>query len=233
MTALSLGWFEDEEPRDLFRWAMAAAVVLGVHAAAVAFYLVVHQPEVIGDDGSVVALELAPIENTPDAVERAVTPAPETMIESKALPKPEDQPPEEKAEQAPPEETPTIIQAEKPPEKVEEEKPPAPVTAQRAKGGAPRIASSWESSVVRHLQRYKRYPSAALSRNEEGVVLLRFSLDRNGHVLARHIERSSGYADLDEEVMDMIMRAEPLPAFPANMPQPQLDLTVPIRFSMH
>jgi hypothetical protein len=29
------------------------------------------------------------------------------------------------------------------------------------------------------------------------------------------------------------MRAEPLPAFPTNMPQAQLDLTVPIRFSMH
>jgi len=33
-------------------------------------------------------------------------------------------------------------------------------------------------------------------------------------------------------VMAMIMRAEPLPAFPASMSQPQLDLTVPIRFSL-
>jgi protein TonB len=87
--------------------------------------------------------------------------------------------------------------------------------------------------LVRHLQRYKRYPSEALSRSEEGVVLLSFSIDRNGHVLARHIARSSGHPNLDNEVMDMIMRAEPLPAFPTNMPQAQLDLTVPIRFSMH
>jgi protein TonB len=65
------------------------------------------------------------------------------------------------------------------------------------------------------------------------VVLLSFSLDRNGHVLAHHIARSSGYANLDNEVMDMIRRAEPLPAFPANMPQAQLDLTVPISFSLH
>jgi protein TonB len=94
-------------------------------------------------------------------------------------------------------------------------------------------ASAWESSLVRHLQRYKRYPSEALSRSEEGIVLLSFSIDRDGHVLARRIARSSGYADLDSEVMDMIMRAEPLPAFPANMSQAQLDLTIPIRFSMH
>jgi protein TonB len=87
--------------------------------------------------------------------------------------------------------------------------------------------------MVKHLQRYKRYPSEALSRSEEGIVLLSFSIDRSGHVLARHIERSSGHPDLDEEVMDMIKRAEPLPAFPASMSQAQLDLTVPIPFSMH
>jgi periplasmic protein TonB len=94
-------------------------------------------------------------------------------------------------------------------------------------------ASAWESSVIGHLQRYRRYPSEALARREEGVVLLRFSVDRNGHVLARSIARSSGYADLDKEVMDMIVRAEPLPQFPANMPQARLVLTVPIRFSVH
>ena len=29
MTALSLSWFEDEDPRDLRRWAIAAAIVFG------------------------------------------------------------------------------------------------------------------------------------------------------------------------------------------------------------
>ena len=46
------------------------------------------------------------------------------------------------------------------------------------------------------------------------------------------IARRSGYADLDDEVMAMIMRAEPLPPFPESMPQARLDLTVPIRFSL-
>lgn len=120
----------------------------------------------------------------------------------------------------------------KPPEKVEEARPPAPITAQRVKGGAPRVEPSWQSTLVRRLQQFKRYPREAQSHSEEGVVLLRFSIDRNGHVLAHSIARSSGYSDLDEEVMAMIMRAEPLPAFPTSMPQPQLDLTVPIRFSL-
>ena len=236
MTALLLSWFEDDSPRDLFRWAAAAAVVVGIHAGAIAFYLSWHQPEEdIGDDAPVVTVELAPIDSTPDAEQRDVAPAPETMIESRAVPEPQkEKPTEEVKVEQPPDETPAIIPEPvvKPPEKVEEARPPAPVTAQRVKGGAPRIEPSWQSSLVRQLQRYKRYPSEAQSRSEEGVVLLSFSLDRTGHVLAHHIVRSSGFADLDSEVMAMIKRAEPLPAFPASMPQPQLDLTVPIRFSL-
>jgi periplasmic protein TonB len=85
---------------------------------------------------------------------------------------------------------------------------------------------------VRQLQRFQRYPLEAQSRNEQGVVLLGFTLDRDGHVLAHSIARSSGYTDLDNEVMAMIMRAQPLPPFPASMSQPRIDLTVPIRFSL-
>ena len=48
--------------------------------------------------------------------------------------------------------------------------------------------------------RVHNYPSEAQSRSEEGIVLLSFSLDRTGHVLAHRIARSSGFADLDNEV---------------------------------
>jgi protein TonB len=82
------------------------------------------------------------------------------------------------------------------------------------------------------LQRFKRYPPEAQSRSEQGVVLLGFTLDRTGHVLSHRIARSSGYADLDNEVTAMITRAQPLPPFPATMTQPSIDLMVPIHFSL-
>ena len=237
MSALLPSWLEDDNPRDLMRWGVAGTIVAAVYAAAIAGYVLWHHPtEEIGDDADVVTLELAPIDSRPDAEARDVAPAPETTIESNAVPQPQDKPPEQEAkvEPPPPDDTPTAVPEPlpKPPEKVEEAKPPAPITAQRVKGGAPRIERSWQTALVRRLQQFKRYPRQAQSHSEEGVVLLRFSIDRNGHVLAHSVARSSGYADLDDEVMAMIMRAEPLPAFPASMPQPQLDLTVPIRFSL-
>ncbi len=157
------------------------------------------------------------------------------MVESQPLPDlPKEKLSDEVKVERPPDETPALvpIPAVKPPEKVENSPPPAPRTAQQVKGGAPAIEPSWQTNLVRQLQRFKRYPASAQSRNEQGVVLLSFSLDRDGRVLAHSIARSSGYTDLDNEVMAMIMRAEPLPPFPASMTQPRIDLTVPIRFSL-
>jgi protein TonB len=235
MSALALSWHEDASPRDLARWSIAGLVVMGVHAGVIAYFLATHQPDEIGDSSEVVSVELAPIDSTPDAVEEDVAPAPETTVESQPVPDlPSEKPPDEIMVEQPPDETPTLvpIPLAKQPEKVEDKPPPAPRTAQQVKGGAPAVDLSWQASLVRQLQRFKRYPPEAQSRNEQGVVLLGFTLDRNGHVLAHNIARSSGYADLDNEVMAMIMRAQPLPSFPASMTQPRIDLTVPIRFSL-
>lgn len=237
MTMLSPVWFE-EDPRDLRRWALAAAIVVCVHAALIGGYLVWGpQPDELGADDSVVNVELAPIDTLADAKQLDVAPAPEEMIEQKATPlQPQKQPDQPKIDEPPPPEATTddiALPVQKPPEKVEEQRPPAPLTTAPVKGGAPRVEPTWETRLVRHLQLYKRYPSGAQARSEEGVVLLAFSVDRDGHVLTRHIVQSSGHAELDNEVMEMIQRAQPLPAFPASMTQAQLSLTVPIRFSLH
>jgi protein TonB len=234
MSTVTLPWHEDRNPRELYRWIAAAVIVVAIHAGVVAYLLSRPEPEQIGADAEVITVELAPIDSTPDAVVRDVAPAPETMVESKPVPQPQQQkPPDEvKIEQPPDADAilpePTI----KPLEKTEEPRPAAPRTAEKVKGGAPHVEPSWQTSLIQHIERYKRYPPQAQARNEQGVVLLGFSLDRDGRVLTHRIVQSSGYAALDDEVMAMIMRAEPLPPFPASMPQARLDLTVPIRFSL-
>jgi periplasmic protein TonB len=237
MSMSALSWHDDRSPRELARWAVAGAIVLGVHAGAVMYLLAGHEPDIVGSTTDAVTVELAPIDSTPDAVEPDLAPAPETMVEQAALPdlpKPREEPREQVKLEQPPDEAPTEVPrpVEKPPEKAQDSPPPAPATAQRVKGGAPRVDTTWQTSLMRQLQRFKRYPASAQSRKEEGTVLLSFSLDRNGHVLAHSIARSSGHADLDNEALDMIMRAQPLPSFAESMTQMQIDLTVPIRFSL-
>jgi protein TonB len=230
-------WFGDDTPRDVARWALAGALVAAAHAALLGGYLFWRAPDqAIGDSTDSISIELDPIDTNADA-KLDLAPAPEEMIEQKATP-PQPDKPVEHPEIAPPPPEPDVTTADipppetKPPEKVEEEKPPAPMTAAPAKGGAPHVERSWQTLLMRKLQQFKRYPSGAQARSEQGVALLAFSVDRDGHVLERKIVRSSGHADLDNEVLAMIERAQPLPAFPHSMIEPQLSLTVPIRFSL-
>ena len=98
---------------------------------------------------------------------------------------------------------------------------------------ASRVAlADWRSQVVSKLQRAKRYPRGAEQRREQGVVTLAFTLSRNGGVLSRHIVRSSGSSELDQEALAMVQRATPFPPFPAGMTQASVQLSVPVRFSL-
>ena len=54
---------------------------LGAHAGALIYLLAVHEPDIVGSNMDVVTVELAPIDSTPDAVERDLASAPETMVE--------------------------------------------------------------------------------------------------------------------------------------------------------
>jgi len=92
--------------------------------------------------------------------------------------------------------------------------------------------SSYLGAVRQKLERSKIYPRAARQRHQQGTAILRFVLDRDGHVLSRRIERSTGYGDLDREVEEMLERAQPLPPMPAEMTQAQLELVVPIDFHL-
>jgi protein TonB len=88
------------------------------------------------------------------------------------------------------------------------------------------------SRLEAHLNAYKNYPYEARIHREEGIVQLRFSLDRSGHVLSYDVVRSSGFASLDAEARQMIRRADPFPPMPVDYRGETLDLTVPVNFSV-
>jgi protein TonB len=91
---------------------------------------------------------------------------------------------------------------------------------------------TWQSQLLAHLARYKRFPLAAQRRGEQGVVMMRFTLDREGHLLSAIITQGSGYADLDAEAEAWIRRAEPMPPLPPELSQSGLELSVPLRFNL-
>lgn len=65
---------------------------------------------------------------------------------------------------------------------------------------------------------------------QEGVVYLHFVMNRQGQVLFREIRQSSSHTLLDEETLELIDSAEPLPAPPPEITGQQLTFAVPVQF---
>ena len=99
-------------------------------------------------------------------------------------------------------------------------------------GGDPAAEANYYAQLSRYLAQHKRYPMAARRQRREGVAEVEFTINRQGQVLSSRIVRSSGHAMLDQEVLEMLTRATPMPSFPSSINQNQLVITLPVSFSL-
>jgi protein TonB len=95
----------------------------------------------------------------------------------------------------------------------------------------PTISADYRAVLSGWLQSHKRYPEEARQRGEQGRAVLRFRVDRYGRVLDYAVVGTTGYADLDAAVENM-MHGATLPPFPAGMTEPEIEVSVAIRFGI-
>lgn len=96
----------------------------------------------------------------------------------------------------------------------------------------PDAMTVWRLQVVALLERSKGYPAAALARGAEGTAHLAFTLDREGRVTDISIVRSSGFRALDDDALQMVMRAQPFPPPPSDLTGPTIDLRLPVSYRL-
>lgn len=92
--------------------------------------------------------------------------------------------------------------------------------------------ADFQSALLRHLNRHKRYPAGARAKREQGVVYVRFTMDRRGNLMAAAVERTSRFALLNEESVALLTRAQPLPLPPRGIGGDEIELIVPVEFSL-
>lgn len=114
--------------------------------------------------------------------------------------------------------------------------PPAPATtAPPARPAPPAVQASsapqeWRARLLAHLDRHKRYPAVAERQRQEGVVHIRFTMNREGRVLTSSVTRGSGRPMLDREALAMLQRAQPLPTPPADEPGDVIEIATHVDF---
>ncbi|CAN7232473.1 energy transducer TonB [Pseudomonas brassicacearum] len=241
--------------QKLTRYSGSLAVVLGVHALAIALALNWTSRAPIELPPQAMIVELAPVPappppappkvvtppQPPEPVEElplpklAEAPKPEISVPKPVKPKPKPQPPKPKPVEKKPEPP-----KEQPSEQKPSDTPPtqsvAEKSAQPAPGPSPAQSAAkanWQGTLLAHLGKYKEYPLRARQMNKEGTNRLRFVVDAEGNVLSFELVGSSGTDSLDRATLEMIRKAQPLPKPPAELlTNGTIELTAPFVYSI-
>lgn len=241
--------------RSLPRWGVSLLLVLGVHIGVAAWSLYWQPqaaPVVLPPPAMLIELPPAPpaapaAPPPPPEPVRAPEPppqpkvieAPKPKLALPPPPKPRPQPPKPKPEPKPEPRPQPPVPNPPNPAPVESSvpapnaRPAAQPSPQAGNPAAAQVKASWQSRLLAHLNRYKRYPDDARRRGQQGVVKLRFVIDGRGQVLSFELASRSGSAALDRATLQMIRRAQPLPAPPTELLKGgRLELVAPFVYSL-
>jgi protein TonB len=225
---------------DRLRWAACFIAVLACYGLTALLLLGSStEPSDFDAGAPVVMLDLSEVVAAPLTARNDVEPAPREPQVQPLPPPPEDHPtpPEPEGEIAAPE--PVMSKPEPPKEEAPAEPSvalPAAPSAKPSSGAEVQTPRQdvvrWQSRLVAHIERFKRYPAEARARGIQGTVQVAFTIDHEGRLLTRRIMRSSGYPSLDQETLEVLARAQPMPRPPDGTPDSQLFLAFPIRFGI-
>lgn len=97
---------------------------------------------------------------------------------------------------------------------------------------AKKAQADYFAMIAAHLNRKKSYPTEAKKARQQGVVTVRFTVDRNGDVSDISIKRSSGHELLDSATLDLLRRVAPLPKMPSSMSRDSVTISLPIDYAL-
>lgn len=211
------------------------ASIIGLVLAAVLFTWKVVHPPVITTSQSLTVVELQPLAAPSEPV-RNLAPGPEQVekqeAELEAVPEPMPVP---IVQLAPPSMSAREVRE---PVNITDPSPAVPETTAPKSIAAPTVnrlsndaRPDWKGTILAHLERFRRYPARARAARQQGTITIRFRMNKAGMVLSSTIVKKSGYYDLDQAALDTLKRAQPLPAFPADMGD-EVELTIPVEFQL-
>ncbi len=108
---------------------------------------------------------------------------------------------------------------------------PGPVVA-AAPSAPPAPDSDYMSKLSSWLARHKPDAGRTMRGQRQGQAVVEFTISRDGRVLGKKLVQSSGNETLDMAALEMIDRANPMPAMPASFTADSWTLTIPVNFQL-
>jgi TonB family protein len=77
-----------------------------------------------------------------------------------------------------------------------------------------------------------KYPTSAFEKEEEGITVVKFSINRSGTLVASGIVTSSGSIFLDQGTIDVVIAAAPYDPFPSEFDLSQLNIIARFQYRL-
>jgi protein TonB len=108
----------------------------------------------------------------------------------------------------------------------------APAPQRRFTGKPARNVRSYFGQISAWIDASKDYPATCRKHKQQGAVVVRFTIGRDGQLLASAIKQSSGHALLDQAALATLARAAPFPPIPEFVGRERLTIAVPIEYAL-
>ncbi len=93
--------------------------------------------------------------------------------------------------------------------------------------------ASYMQHVKDQIEGVWEYPEEAQLKNQQGSLLLLFSIDKNGRLVALKLLRSSGFPLLDKAAMDAVREAAPFPPLPKRLKLDRLNVYATFSYRLY
>lgn len=94
------------------------------------------------------------------------------------------------------------------------------------------IAGSYARDLINSIRQYQKYPPKALRANEQGDLLAKITIDKDGELLSIDIIEKSGSRTLDRGAKKIISKAAPFQPIPKELKLKQYQFLVPMSFKL-
>jgi protein TonB len=84
----------------------------------------------------------------------------------------------------------------------------------------------------RKLAQFRYYPQSARDRHQEGRVVVRLVIARDGRLIDARVDRSSGVPAIDAAEVDAVKRAAPFPPLPLHVPGEAATFLIPVTYEL-
>jgi protein TonB len=109
--------------------------------------------------------------------------------------------------------------------------PPVPVADPIRRENA---AGRYLTLIRSLIDRRKEYPYQARRQEQEGTVLVRFTLTRQGSLTGEPaLEKKSRHGRLNASAIEAVKNAAPYPPFPVEITDEEMSLQVAVNFSLN